>query len=139
MTELAFVDTNVLLYAFDTGEPAKRRRADRVLRELGSQRAVISPQVLSEFYVNVQRLAEPLAQPEARLAVERLARLRTVPLDSDRVLEALAIQDRWQTSYWDALIFAAAAAAGCAEVFSEDLQHGQTIAGVQIVNPFVGL
>lgn len=133
----AFLDSNVLIYLFDAADPRKQELAIETLAALGPENIVISAQVLSEFYVNVTRLAAaPLSTEEARLAVGRFSKLRVVPITADRVDEAMDIQARWQTSYWDGLIIAAAAAAGCLRVLTEDLQHGQTIAGVEIVNPF---
>lgn len=131
----AFVDTNVLVYAVDTGEPAKRERALAVLAERADGGLMISTQVLLEFYATVTRkLAHPL--DDAATAIERLARWPVVPADVELVKSAIEISEGSRLSVWDGMIIAAAAAGGCATLLSEDLSHDQRIAGVLIENPF---
>lgn len=132
----AFVDSNVLIYAFDSAEPDRRQVAVRILGDADYE-LVISAQVLSEFYVNVtRRLQQPLEPAEAEAAIRRLAVLPVVPIDSELVLAALEITNQASISYWDALIVAAARSAGCVRLLTEDLNDGQEIAGVRIENPF---
>jgi predicted nucleic acid-binding protein len=137
MTDRTFVDTNVLVYALDDDEPAKRRRAETVLGDLGG-RFVVSAQVLSEYYVIVTRKLSMRVEPNAaaRLVAE-LATQDIVPIDASLVRSAIETSQRSQISYWDALIVEAAATAGCERIVTEDLAHGAVIRGVQIVNPFV--
>jgi predicted nucleic acid-binding protein len=131
-----FVDTNVLVYSVDTSEPEKRARALEVLAST-PENIVISAQVLSEFYVTVTRkLPSPLPEHDAAAAVERLSDLPTVPVDGELAKVAIAISRDSQISYWDGLILAAARAAGCARLLSEDLSDGQVIADVRVENPF---
>lgn len=131
-----FVDTNVLVYAVDRADPIKREQAQQLLGSL--QDFVLSAQVLGEFYVTATRKLEaPLSAVEAGRAVESLAGLPTVPLDSRLVAEAIQIHHQDRLSYWDGLILAAAEAAGCARLLTEDLSDGQIIRGVQIENPFI--
>lgn len=93
--------------------------------------------MLSEFYVTVTRkLAIPMQASDAQRAVERLAELPMVVIDGPLVAEAIAIHTRAQISYWDGLILAAAGAAGCSKLLTEDLSDGQAVGAVQIVNPF---
>lgn len=131
-----FVDTNVLLYSFDTSEPRKREIALELLTA-EDQLLVLSAQVLSEFYVNaVRKLAEPLPESEASAAVADLTELPTVAIDAELVRDAIELSREAQVSYWDALIVAAARAAHCTRILTEDLNSGQVIGGVRIEDPF---
>jgi predicted nucleic acid-binding protein len=136
MTANVFVDTNVLIYAVDTGDPFKQRIAQRWRSELWKRRAGrISYQVLQEYYVSVTR-----KWAGARLQVrdDVLDLLSWQPVTIDFVLLDVAwkVQDRHKLSFWDALIVAAATAASCKYLLTEDLQNGQRIEGVTVVNPF---
>lgn len=131
-----FVDTNVLVYSVDRSEPEKRKRSVQALRELGPD-CVLSAQVLGEFYVIVTRkLASALTAEAAAEQVTALSRGRVVKLDEHLLRRAIDLSRTARLSYWDALILAAAASSGCERILTEDLQHGQTIAGVRIENPF---
>jgi predicted nucleic acid-binding protein len=134
----AFFDTNVLVYMFDVDEPTKRAVAQQVFgEETVAGRAVLSTQVLQEFYVAVtRRLARPLPSPEAEQATRHLAALTIVPMDVAMVLAAVARSRRMHFSLWDALIVEAALAGGAARLYTEDLQDGQVIDGIRIENPF---
>lgn len=135
-TARSFVDTNVLVYAFDDGEPAKRDRARELLAAPDAP-LTISAQVIGEFYVVVTRkLATPLDDADAAVAVAELLRLPVVPLDGELARAAIATSRSARLSYWDALIVEAAAAAGCDRLLTEDLAHGATIRSVRIENPF---
>ncbi|MFT4229324.1 MAG: PIN domain-containing protein [Microbacterium sp.] len=132
----AFLDTNVLVYAFDGCDPAKRARAIEIL-ERAPDELVVSAQVLGEFYVTVTRkLATPLPPSTAAAAVEQLARHTVIMTDATLVRAAVDTSTRSQISYWDALIVEAAARAGCERILTEDLADGSTIRGVRIENPF---
>jgi predicted nucleic acid-binding protein len=134
-----FVDTNILLYAHDAGAGDKRRRAADLLRQLvQSGRGVVSSQVLMEFFVNAMRKpSPPLASSDAMRVVEIYAPWVVAPTSAETVLSALQLRERYKLSPWDALIVAAAIEARCERLFTEDLQHGQRIEGVEIVNPFI--
>lgn len=137
MTARSFVDTNVWVYAADTGEPAKRARAREVLSPGTGADLVISAQVLGEYFVTVTRkLARPLPVDEAAALVERMGRLRVVPIDARLVVAAITGAREWGISYWDALIIAAAEAGGCDRVLTEDLADGATYGTVRVENPF---
>jgi predicted nucleic acid-binding protein len=138
MTAKAFVDTNVLVYAFDTAHPVRRARAAELLEQLAGSFA-LSTQVLGEFYVTVTRkLASPLSHEEAAEAVAALVPRTTISIEPALVQAAIRTSVATQISYWDALIVEAAASAGCERVLTEDLNDGQVIAGVRIENPFAG-
>jgi predicted nucleic acid-binding protein len=131
-----FVDTNVLVYTVDRGEPAKRERALDMLAQLDG-RFVLSTQVLGELYVTLTRkLPRPVDAAQAVERVVRLSRHRVVGVDSAMVRAAIETSQRSQISYWDALIIEAAVAGGCDRILTEDLSAGQVIRGVEIVDPF---
>lgn len=131
-----FVDTNVVVYAFDAGAGVKRETAQRVIADPDID-LVLSAQVLAEFYwVATRRLAPPLGHAEAAAAVTALARLRVVPTDAGLVRSALVTAESHRLAWWDALIVEAAAMAGCDTLLTEDLDPGQVISGVEVVDPF---
>lgn len=135
MSAKRFIDTNVLAYAFDHHDQARRRTAKRVLRELAASRSgVVSTQVMQELYsVLTRKLAiEPRA---ARRAVAGAAHYEVVTLTPGMVLEAIDCAALEHLSIWDSLVIIAAAAARCEEVLTEDLNPGQVIRGVRVVNP----
>lgn len=137
MTGRAFVDTNVLVYAVDAADPAKRDQAREVLAPSSNVELVVSSQVLSEFYVTVTRkLAKPVGRDDARRMVDELRHLRCVAVDAGHVAEAIDGSQSWGIAYWDALVIAAARSAGCRVVLTEDLADGATYGDVRVENPF---
>lgn len=134
---IVFVDTNVLIHADDTRDAAKQARAREWLLALWQQRAGrLSTQVLNEYYVNVTRKLG-LAQGDARAKVRRFQLWQPWQIDHQTVETAWGVEARFGLSYWDSLIVAAAAQSGCTHLLSEDLQHGQQIDAVTIINPFL--
>ncbi len=135
---MPFIDTNVLLYGVcpASNERAKAETARDILRR---DDLTLSVQVLQEFYVQATRptRAQPLSHAEATALIDLWLRFSVVELSVPLMRTALRIKDRYQTSYWDAAILAAAAIAGCDELLSEDLNPGQTYDGVRVVNPFL--
>jgi predicted nucleic acid-binding protein len=137
MTAPVFVDSNVLLYALDEANPEKQKAARDWRAELWkSRRGRLSFQVLGEFYVNAVRLL-PKARDEARAEVRDLLAWNPVGTDAALLELGWKIQDRYQLSYWDALIVAAAKASSCRYLLTEDLQAGQKLDGIVVVNPFL--
>jgi len=139
MTARAFVDSNVLVYAHDSAAGSRNVKAARKLEDLWQTRTgCLSTQVLQEFYVTVTRkIAKRVPAPVAREAVRRYAAWVRHPLTPDTVLRASEMSEVWQVSFWDGLILAAAEQDDAAELLTEDLNHGQVIAGIRIVNPFM--
>ena len=137
MNAKVFVDTNILVYAHDNQAGVKQEVAKRALLGLGQDRSgALSMQVLQEFYVAVtKKLAHPLSKDVAREIVEDFSHwcVATTP---EALMLAFRIEDETRISFWDALILAAAIKSGATRILSEDLRHGQTIAGVRIENPF---
>jgi predicted nucleic acid-binding protein len=133
-----FVDTNVLVYARDASEPAKQPAAARWLRLLWATRAGrVSSQVLNEYYsVVTEKLRPGLSRDEARADVRSLMAWAPVPTDGPVVEGAWTVQDRYGLSWWDALVASAAQVAGCAWLLTDNLQHGQVLDGVTVVDPF---
>jgi predicted nucleic acid-binding protein len=137
MTALVFVDTNVLIYSVDVGDPKKQIAARAWRTELWkSGRGRISFQVLQEFYSKVSQKV-PSAREQARVEVRDLLGWNPVAVDAAMLERSWRLQERYQLSFWDALIVAAAKAAGCGYLLTEDLQAGQDLDGVVVVNPFL--
>lgn len=136
-TAMRFADTNVLLYAVST-VPEEAGKAGKAQALLAERDIALSVQVLQEFYVQATRAsrAEPLLHDEAVGFIRAWRRFPTQELSLSVLDDALALKARFQISYWDAAILAAARAAGCTEVLSEDLNDGQDYGGVIVVNPF---
>jgi predicted nucleic acid-binding protein len=139
MTDRLFVDTNILLYAYDVEAIDKRRiAADLIRRVWDAGTGALSTQVLQEFYVNVTaKIPSPLSPSEARAVVSQYFVWHVELNTPASVIHASEIQERNRLSFWDALIVAAAARAGCAILYSEDFSHGQTLDGVRVLNPFL--
>jgi predicted nucleic acid-binding protein len=137
MSGRIFVDTNVLIYAHDVDATIKHEIAKGVLQELWKQRSgVLSMQVLQEFYVNVTRkLKRPISKASARLIISSYETWCADSIRAD-ISTAFRIEDEAQIGFWDALIVAAALRAGASKILSEDLNAGQTITGIRVVNPF---
>ncbi|HET8701115.1 MAG TPA: PIN domain-containing protein [Nitrococcus sp.] len=138
MTARYFVDTNVLVYARDSSEPDKQRLASQWLRALWQNRnGCLSFQVLKEYYLVVtQRLSQGMTAEEARADIRDLLAWEPVVMDTAVLENAWLAQDRFRFSWWDALIVAAAQRAGCRYLLTEDLQNGQNLDGVTVLNPF---
>jgi predicted nucleic acid-binding protein len=133
-----FVDANVLACARDASESTKQPAAERWLRLLWATRSGReSAQVLNEYYsVVTEQLRPGLSRDEARADVRNLMAWAPVPTDGPVVEGAWTVQDRYGLSWWDALVVSAAQEAGCAWLLTEDLQHGQALDGVTVVDPF---
>ncbi len=139
MNGRVFLDTNVLVYAFDSDGGARREPAIELLGAARAGTHVISAQVLQEFFNAVTRkLVRPLPPEDAEAAVRLLSRLTVVAADAPLVLAALEVRRRYQLSLWDALIVQAATAGGCERILTEDLQHGMRFGELVVDNPFRG-
>jgi predicted nucleic acid-binding protein len=135
---LAFVDTNVLLYSV-SGATSDQVKAGLARTILDGEDCVLSVQVLQEFYVQATRETGAFRLPHelAQGFIKTWLRFQVVNLTPRLLMRALQIKDESRLSYWDAAVIAAAERAGCREILTEDLNHGQAIAGVTIVNPFL--
>ena len=139
MTADWFVDTNVLVYSRDAREPAKQERAAQWMAWLWETTSGrLSVQVLQEYYTTVTRkLGRPIDRADARQHVRNLMAWRPVVIDAEVLKAAWHAEDRYGLSWWDALIVGAARVAGCRSLLSEDLQAGQDLGGVVVVDPFL--
>lgn len=138
LIKVEFVDTNVLLYAYDRSAGVRHDRSRELVGELGrARRGALSVQVLQEFYVNaVRKIAEPLTPDAARGRLRILSRWTTHSPTPRDVVAASGLSEDHDLSFWDAMIVHSAAELGCATLWTEDLNHGQVIVGVEIVDPF---
>jgi predicted nucleic acid-binding protein len=138
MSDKVFVDTNVLVYAHDKDAGRRHAVATRLVTELWeTRRAVISTQVLQEFYVNATRkIPSPLPRATARRIVNTYAVWQTELVAPPDIQLASELEEQHQLSFWDALIVAAALKGGASAILTEDMSPGRTISGVRIDNPF---
>ena len=134
---MRFADTNVLLYSVST-LPAEAGKAATARALLKEGDLALSVQVLQEFYVQATRPSrpDPLTHEEAVAFMRTWRRFFVQELTVALLDDALFLKARYQLSYWDSAIIAAARLSGCREVISEDMNAGQDYGGVTVVNPF---
>jgi predicted nucleic acid-binding protein len=134
-TEWVFVDSNIWLYAFIGGDQARSAAAAALVQR---SPCAVSVQVINEVCVNLKRKAG-LSEGDIQALIESFfARCLVVPLEKSTLLTASVLRDRYSLSYWDSTIVASALQCGATSLYTEDLQHGQTIEGpLRVVNPFV--
>lgn len=139
MSARVFVDTNILVYSRDASEAEKQAVALQWLAVLWQQHSGrISFQTLNEFYVTVtQRLKPGLTREEAQADIRNLLLWNPIAVDNTVMENAWLIQASHRFSWWDSLILSAAQIQDCAFVLSEDLQHGQPVGNLTIINPFM--
>lgn len=137
MSDKYFVDTNILVYAHDRSAGVKHQRSSALLEQLWeSGEGVLSTQVLQELCVALRRkVRHPFPADELRLLIQDYSTWEIVTNGPESIVRALEIEQRYKTSFWDALILHAAESCGAAVLYSEDLAVGQRYGSVQIVNP----
>ena len=137
MASRSFIDTNVLIYAEASDEPAKRQAALALLKQLyESASGVLSTQVLQEYCnVALKKLKRPAAHVRAQL--DLYEQFEIVQVTPAIIRAGLDLHHTRSVSFYDAIVLASAQTAGCNELFSEDLNTGEMIGGVRIINPFV--
>lgn len=137
MADKYFVDTNIFLYAHDRSAGLKHERARELVDQLWvSGQGVISTQVLQELCINLRRkVARPLPLEEVRHLLQDYLSWEVVVNTPASVIQALEIEVRFKTSFWDALILHAAETAGAAVLYSEDLTAGGHYGPIHVVNP----
>jgi len=139
MSAKFFLDTNIVVYSFDADSPQKKRRAQELVEQaLRTHEGVVSTQVVQEFLnVATSKFTAPLTFSDAQQYLhDVLAPLCTVFPSIDLFQQALVLQQETKYSFYDSLIIGGALQAGCEILYSEDLQHGQQIRGLRILNPF---
>jgi predicted nucleic acid-binding protein len=134
----AFIDTNIIIYAYDVTAGKKHETARTIITDLWhSGLGVISTQVLQEFFVNVvQKIPKPVDKQQAKEIVRDFLKWHVVVNSGDSIVDAIDICLRFEYSFWDSMIIEAAIKGGAAALISEDLQDDQVISGVTIKNPF---
>ena len=136
MTGRFFADSNILIYARDVTEAVKQRRAALWVDYLWHGRSgCLSYQVLIECYAVLTR-PRAMATDQARVYVESFLPWRPVVIDANILERAWHAQDRFGFNWWDCLIVAAARIAECDYLLTEDMQHGQDLDGMTVINPF---
>lgn len=132
-----FIDSNILVYAYDRSARNKREAAKRLIADLiTTGLGTISTQVLQEFYVvSTKKLG--IIPELAKTAIESLRALEIVTLSPELILSAIDTQLNWDISFWDALILQAASYSNCKILYTEDFSHGQSYGSVKVVNPFI--
>ena len=131
---MVFADTNIVVYAYGV-DPTKITAAQSIINAA----PVVSTQVINEFHNIARRKLRLDMATRHRIATDLLQSCRVIAIDQAIVAVAMRVESRYQVSYWDALILAAALAAGCDTLYSEDMQDGQVFEGrLTVKNPFVG-
>ena len=135
---MIFLDTNILVYAYDLDEKSKRQTAKAILADCWNNRSgVISTQVLQEFYVTLTRkLSSKLPASEARDIVSDFLSWSIYQIAPKDICEASETEDQYGYTFWDSLVITAARNARAEVLYSEDMQDGQKLGDLKIINPF---
>jgi predicted nucleic acid-binding protein len=138
MSDKVFLDTNILVYAYDENEPKKQQKAQDILTDgIEQESSFLSVQVLGEFFNVVTRhIPQPMSSDEALEIIDMLSIMPVQEIDLTMVKRAIDTHKTYKISYWDSLILSAAERAGCTMLFSEDLSDGQTYQNILVRNPF---
>jgi len=132
-----FLDTNVLVYAYDVGDRRKQQIAQELVIKAISGQAITSTQALGEFAATLLRKSASRIRPADLVALlDALGPIRVIAADADTVRRAVQIHARYALHFYDAMIVAAAERAGCERIWSEDLNPGQQYFGIAVENPF---
>jgi len=139
MKDKVFLDTNILIYAHDIDAGIKHDVALSILKTIWEEgTGVISTQVIQEFYVNVTRkIPNPITPVQARGIILNYFSWQVEAVEPHSILLASEIEEKYILSFWDSLIIATASQSEALKILTEDLNHGQTIEGVLIENPFL--
>ena len=132
-----FLDSNVLVYAYDASAPEKRGVAQDLVRRAVRGELIISTQVLAEFAaILLHEVAPPMDPVELMDLLEALSPIKTIKADEDLVRRAIEVHAKYGIHFWDGMIVAAAERGRCERIWSEDLNAGQEYFGVVVENPF---
>jgi predicted nucleic acid-binding protein len=132
-----FLDTNIIVYAYDVKNPEKQRVARELLKSGIAGKLVISTQVLAEFAAALLHKVSPPATADAVMrGLDALASIRLITPDGDLVRRAVEAHVSYGLHFYDGMIVAAAERAGCERIWSEDFNDGQKYFGVTVANPF---
>lgn len=137
MSATEFLDTNILVYAYDLGDPRKQKIAQNLLHRALDGEIAASSQVLGEFASTLlHKLAPPAKPADLATLLQTLGSIYLVPLDGDVVLRAVKAHEQFGLHFYDGMIVASAERGGCTKIWSEDLNPGQEYFGVKVENPF---
>jgi predicted nucleic acid-binding protein len=137
MPVLDFIDSNVLVYAYDVSAPAKQRIAQDLVRQAVAGEVLVSTQVLAEFAATLLHKLTPPAAPDVVLAIlDALGPIKVIRPDGDLVRRAVEARATYGVHFYDGMILAAAERAGCKRIWSEDLNADQQYFGITVANPF---
>jgi predicted nucleic acid-binding protein len=138
MSALEFLDTNVLVYAYDPHEPRKQQIARSLVRRALAGEIVASSQVLGEFATTLLHKLTPPTKPDDLIGLlDSFGPIKLVPLDGDVVVRAVRAHAQYGLQFYDGMIVAAAERGGCQKIWSEDFNVGQKYFGITVENPFV--
>jgi len=134
-----FLDSNILIYAYDISAGEKNEIAKNLVMELwNSRRGTISTQVIQEFFVNItSKIPKPIDADTAEIIIRDLLYWKVLVNDETSILEAIRIHKKHEFSFWDALILQSAVKGGAEILYTEDMTHGQVVEGIHILNPFL--
>lgn len=137
MSAVEFLDSNILVYAYDPSDPRKQRIAQSIILRALTGEAVASSQVLGEFAATLLHKLTPRAKPADLISLlDVLGPINLIPLDGDVVLRAVKAHAQYGLHFYDGMIVATAERGGCTKIWSEDLNPGQEYFGVRVENPF---
>ena len=132
-----FLDTNVLVYAYDPTDRRKQQRAQELVRKALAGQSLFSIQVLAEFAATLLHKMSPAARvADVEAVLDSLAPIQMISPDENMVRRAVEARARYQLHFYDGMIVAAAERGGCGRIWSEDLNAGQEYFGVVVENPF---
>lgn len=132
-----FLDTNILVYAYDVSQPAKQRVAQTLVRKAMAGEFLISTQVLAEFAATLlHKLVPAPSAADVSLLLDALGPIPLITPDAEIVRRGVQAHAAYHLHFYDAMIVAAAERAGCARIWSEDMNSGQTYFGITVTNPF---
>jgi predicted nucleic acid-binding protein len=132
-----FLDTNVLVYAYDTSYPEKQNIARALLKSGIAGKLVISTQVLAEFAATLLHKISPPPNADAVMkGLDAMAPIRLIIPDVELIRRAVEVRASYGIHFYDGMIVAAAERAGCGRIWSEDFNAGQKYFGITVTNPF---
>lgn len=132
-----FLDTNVIVYAYDPTDARKQLIAQDLLRRAVAGGFITSSQVLAELAAALlHKLSPPAPAKDVQAVLDALGPIQLVVPDGDVVRRAVEVRERYGLHFYDGMIVAAAERAGCGRIFSEDLNPGQEYFGISVLNPF---
>jgi len=139
MSVRTFVDTNILVYAYDLDAGEKYTVAKEIVSDLWNSRTgILSTQVVQEFYVTLTRkIPSPLKKTQARRIIGNYLSWDVALNDGRTILQASEIEETYNISFEDAMIISAAYTKNASLLLTEDLNSGQQIEGIRVLNPFI--